>query len=291
MSTAPPTPATPTGRSTPSIEQQLTQAAEWIASADGLLIAAGAGIGIDSGLPDFRGKAGFWRAYPALKKGRLPFDRIASPDAFRRLPSTAWGFYGHRLNLYRATQPHAGFALLRTWGARMPHGCFVYTSNVDGQFHKAGFPESRIVECHGSIHRLQCVTDCAGHLWSAANFHPQVHEATCQLQSELPRCPHCGALARPNILLFNDGHWNDLWTERQHMLLDAWLGSTPPPLVIEIGAGRAIATVRHFSQRMQQRGSRLIRINPDDARVNNAHAIELSLGARDALEQINALLV
>ena len=261
--------------------EKIAQAADWIRQAPALIVAAGAGIGIDSGLPDFRGKEGFWRAYPALKKGRLPFDRIASPDAFRRLPSTAWGFYGHRLNLYRATQPHAGFTLLRTWGERMPHGYFVFTSNVDGQFHKAGFAPARILECHGSIHRLQCVANCAGHLWSAADFHPQVDEAACQLQS---------ALARPNILLFNDWHWNDLWTERQQMLLDAWLDSTPPPLVIEIGAGSAIATVRHFSQRMQQRGSKLIRINPDDAHVSNPQAIALALGARDALEQINVLL-
>lgn len=41
-------------------------AAELIAQEDGLIIAAGAGIGFDSGLPDLRGKEGFWKAYPAL---------------------------------------------------------------------------------------------------------------------------------------------------------------------------------------------------------------------------------
>ena len=40
--------------------------AELIGQADGLLITAGAGMGIDSGLPDFRGPGGFWRVYPAL---------------------------------------------------------------------------------------------------------------------------------------------------------------------------------------------------------------------------------
>ena len=44
----------------------IEQAASLIKDADGLLITAGAGMGVDSGLPDFRGREGFWRAYPAL---------------------------------------------------------------------------------------------------------------------------------------------------------------------------------------------------------------------------------
>ena len=48
----------------------LQQAAAWLRAADGLLITAGAGMGIDSGLPDFRGPGGFWAAYPALGRAR-----------------------------------------------------------------------------------------------------------------------------------------------------------------------------------------------------------------------------
>ncbi len=57
-----------------SYEEKLNRAAEWIREADGLLVTAGAGMGVDSGLPDFRGKNGFWRAYPALGKKRLEFS-------------------------------------------------------------------------------------------------------------------------------------------------------------------------------------------------------------------------
>ena len=46
-------------------EPSIRAAAELIADADALIIAAGAGIGVDSGLPDSRGNEGFWRAYPA----------------------------------------------------------------------------------------------------------------------------------------------------------------------------------------------------------------------------------
>ncbi len=134
----------------------LARIVRWIHEADGLIVAAGAGMGVDSGLPDFRGSAGFWRAYPALGRAGLQFEEIANPAAFARDPPLAWGFYGHRLALYRRTVPHRGFALLREIAAGLPGGAFVFTSNVDGQFQKAGFAEARIMEVHGSIHHLQC---------------------------------------------------------------------------------------------------------------------------------------
>ena len=128
--------------------------AELIAQADGLLITAGAGMGVDSGLPDFRGSEGFWGAYPALGRARISFEQIANPASFGSHPRQAWGFYAHRLNLYRATAPHEGFNILRRIGRCLPQGYFVFTSNVDGQFQKAGFDSARISECHGSIHQI-----------------------------------------------------------------------------------------------------------------------------------------
>src|SRR3954467_15172294 len=102
------------------------RAAEAIAGADALLIGAGAGMGVDSGLPDFRGPQGFWRAYPPYARLGLGFVELANPRWFRDDPALAWGFYGHRLGLYRRTVPHPGFALLRNWVERMPRGGFVY---------------------------------------------------------------------------------------------------------------------------------------------------------------------
>lgn len=264
---------------------QLTQAANLIAQAQALVIATGAGMGIDSGLPDFRGDNGFWRAYPALAQSRLQFEDIASPEAFRQQPWTAWGFYGHRLQLYRATQPHAGFGILACWLAAMPQGGFVFTSNVDGQFQKAGFAPERIHECHGSIHHLQCSANCQDRIWSADALVPDIDAAACQWQGELPRCPDCGALLRPNILMFGDRQWNERRSEAQRERLDAWLDAQPqPPLVLEIGAGRAIATVRHFSEHLQRQGSPLIRISPQEVNVSNPNAVEIALGALQALQ-------
>ena len=73
---------------------------------DALLITAGAGMGHDSGLPDFRGNEGLWRNYPMLRHHKLSFVEAANPQFFHSNPSQFWFFYGHRYNLYRETTPH-----------------------------------------------------------------------------------------------------------------------------------------------------------------------------------------
>jgi NAD-dependent SIR2 family protein deacetylase len=256
-----------------------------------LLIAAGAGMGVDSGLPDFRGAAGFWSAYPALGRCGIDFYAIASPTAFRLRPRQAWGFYGHRLALYRRTIPHPGFALLKRWARAMAHGCAVFTSNVDGQFQRAGFDEAPIDECHGSIHHLQCLEPCSDHVWPADDWVPEVDETRCELRSSLPLCPRCGGLARPNILMFGDGGWLDQREADQSTTLARWLDVVRRPVVIEVGAGTDVPSVRRFSHAMQHaRQARLIRINPREAAVDDPRDVALAMGALEALGAIDSCI-
>jgi len=77
-------------------------------------------MGVDSGLPDFRGDQGFWKAYPPYAKLGLSFVELANPRWFATDPELAWGFYGHRRGLYRRTVPHEGFARLLRWSRAMP---------------------------------------------------------------------------------------------------------------------------------------------------------------------------
>jgi NAD-dependent SIR2 family protein deacetylase len=261
------------------------QAARVIAEADGLLVTAGAGMGVDSGLPDFRGTEGFWKAYPALARSGLAFTRIASPAAFESNPRRAWGFYGHRLNLYRETVPNVGFGILKTLASHMEHGLFVFTSNVDGQFQKASYDPKRIVEVHGSIHHLQCQNGCLGDIWSAEDFAPVVDDENCELLSVFPYCPHCGEVARPNILMFGDWNWIDYRTEIQEAGMMAWLNKVKRLVVVEIGAGTDIPTVRYKSETV---GGTLIRINPREPDSDHKESISISLGGVEALQGIAA---
>lgn len=264
------------------------RAAELIAQADGLVIAAGAGMGVDSGLPDFRGDEGFWRAYPALGRLGLPFHHIACPDAFSSMPTVAWGFYGHRLALYRQTRPHRGFDILRRWAAATLQGHAVFTSNVDGHFKAAGFDEQVTEECHGSIHVMQCTRPCSPAMWPADGFVPEIDAERCELINPPPTCPRCGALARPNILMFGDGQWLDARQRGQRVRLERVLGRFERPVVIEVGAGTAVATVRHFShQILHGHGGRLVRINPADSRVPTPRDVGIGMNALQALEAID----
>ncbi len=260
------------------------RAAALIRSAEALLISAGAGMGVDSGLPDFRGPEGFWRAYPAFK-GRQ-FHEMSNPRWFVDDPVLAWGFFGHRLNLYRAAVPHGGFAILRKWAERCP-SFFVFTSNVDGQFAKAGFDADALVECHGTITMLQCTdSTCAQPLWPARDLVVDVDPETIRATSPLPLCPTCGKLARPNILMFGDGEWRDERTSEQEARLNAWLRENRGKKIvaIEMGAGLAVPTVRVTSERLSDA---LVRINPREPEVPRDADVGLPFGALHALTEID----
>jgi NAD-dependent SIR2 family protein deacetylase len=273
---------------------EIAEAARRIAGAGALLITAGAGMGVDSGLPDFRGDQGFWRAYPPYAALGLSFAELANPGWFVRDVALAWGFYGHRLNLYRATTPHDGFARLAAWGRRMPLPPFVFTSNVDGQFQRAGFDPERIVECHGAIEFLQCQAGCGAGLFPAGPERVAVDETTFRAAPPFPACPGCAGLARPNILMFGDGAWDDDRTDGQERRFAAWLrqvaAARAPLVIVECGAGTAVPTVRMTSERLvMTRGATLIRIN-----VREPHGppgtIGLALGAAQGLAAIDLSL-
>jgi NAD-dependent SIR2 family protein deacetylase len=271
----------------------IARAAESIRNATALIVTAGAGMGVDCGLPDFRGPEGFWAAYPPYRALGLGFRQLATPATFRSDPSLAWGFYGHRLALYRATAPHEGYSILARWAARMADGYFVFTSNVDGHFARAGFDSQRIVECHGSIHHVQCTTDCEAGIRSAQGLAVPVHPATMRAATT-PRCPSCGNVSRPNILLFNDAGWDAGRSEAQQAGLATWLReaswATGRIVILECGAGTEIASVRDFGERAARLlPATLIRINPREAEVA-APGFGIPSGALEALRAIDARL-
>ncbi len=268
------------------LTENIQKAKQLLEEADAIFITAGAGMGVDSGLPDFRGVEGFWNAYPKAKELGLQFEEMANPEWFESDPKLAWAFYGHRLHLYRDTVPHNGFKQLLMSNTKK-YGSFVFTSNVDGQFQKAGFSEEKVLECHGSIHHLQCMDNCQGMLWSSDDTFVEVEEGF-KAKEPLPSCPFCGAMARPNILMFGDYGWEYARTDGQRERLSLWIDKLEREgaklAIVEMGAGTAVPTVRNTSEQIAGRfGVPLIRINP---RESFGAVIELPLGAVEALSNI-----
>jgi len=272
------------------ILEKISWAADAIKDSDALVFAAGAGMGVDSGLPDFRGNDGFWNAYPPYKKLGLSFVDLANPEWFTNDPTLAWGFYGHRLGLYRNTNPHTGYDLLLKWGNQKKYGYQVFTSNVDGAFRKAGFDNNKIVECHGRIDLAQCTKCCGVGIFSIDKENVKVDQQTFRATGLLPACNKCGAIARPNILMFYDFDWDSGVIDRQYNRMRNWLQLVAPTKVtiIECGAGVAVASVRKFcSNLLNTHNAKLVRINVRDYEVENANnQVGIPLGALEALTAI-----
>lgn len=83
---------------------------------------------------------------------------------------------------------------------------------------------------------------------------------------------HCGALARPNVLMFNDGSWLEARAEAQYARLGPWRARVRPPVVIELGAGTDITSVRRWCESLD---APLPRINP-----HHSASFRMSRGSR-----------
>ena len=285
----------------PAHKKQLTAAATAVSKSNALIITCGAGMGVDSGLPDFRGKEGFWRAFPLLKGRNITLSDMSTPSWFETDPDFAWGFFGYRYNMYSTTKPHAGFNILKKWGEKLGDNYFVFTSNVDGHFQKAGFNPDQIVECHGSINHLQCINpDTSEHIWdmppgTTFEIDGQIHA----LPPHPMGPPHADTnLARPNILMFSDWTWVETRTQAQHTRMERYIkdltrDKTSKTVIIEIGSGQAVPTVRMQSERLACTipNATFIRINPvkEDCCVSQGN-VALQMGGLEALQAIDEII-
>jgi len=260
-------------------------AADWIRNADGIVIAAGAGMSVDSGLPDFRGTGGLWTSLLPAGMSERDLGSLTQGSCFVEKPVDARRFYRRALQVCRQVKPHAGYALLRRWAQRARHGAFIFTSNVDGHFQVAGFDEERVLECHGTINFMQCGEPCSDAIWASGSVMDAVDIDTLALP-DLPHCGHCGRLARPNFLLFDDRAWIDRRSSAQWGHLRRRLAQVSKPVVIELGAGTTVPSVRMFAESV--RGP-LIRINLADHGVTG-EGVGIRGAALEVLCAIDAVM-
>jgi NAD-dependent deacetylase len=148
-----------------------------------MVVLTGAGISAESGVPTFRDEDGLWRNYRA--------EDLATPHAFRRNPTLVWEWYDWRRGLIGDCQPNSAHHTLVEM-----EGCIedfvLITQNVDGLHRLAG--SRQVVELHGNIWGLRCTERCR----------PSWEDRTVPLPVIPPRCPDCGALARPDVVWFGE---------------------------------------------------------------------------------------
>jgi hypothetical protein len=91
--------------------------------------------------------------------------------------------------------------------------------------------------------------------------------------------------------MFDDWDWAGTRRDEQLMRRQRWLAGVRRPVVIEIGAGTGIPTVRAFAERIVlQHGGALIRVNPREPHIGALRGVGIAGDALPTLAAIDALL-
>lgn len=262
------------------ILDNLKMAAEILDNSDRIIVTSGAGMSVDCGMPDFRGKNGFWNAYPKYKELGLNFYDLAQPRWFEEDPHLAWGFYGHRKNMYQTCVPHFGYEFLKKLSLKKD--MFFITSNVDGVFERSGIEKSKIWEIHGSIHNFQYVNSQwyngddhpSNEIFSSEGYDIEIDEN--MRIKELPKKD--GLLLRPNILMFGDYSWSQKEAQKQQKAFNSWeFNGSSKIAIVECGAGLAIPSIRMIGESLKYKyDTSLIRVNTEQYKCRNGVSIPVS---------------
>ncbi len=268
----------------------LKQAKDAIVHAEYILVFAGAGMSVDSNLPTYRDKEGFWNNYPLYRELNRNYISMMSPHGFLSNPEFAWGFFGHQYSLYENALPHSGYSKLLAL-CKSKKDFFVVTTNVDGLFLKAGFPQVKLHEAHGSIHRLQCSNVCKRRVWSVKSLCIEIDYQTMRATGTLPLCKHCGGVARPNIFMYGDTDDTYIWEEVQQKtkFFRAWREKYKESkvLILEIGVG-AKGMKSHVQQYFKVFSDvELIRINPEIDTSYDENVIHLKNNCKEAMDDLS----
>ncbi|WP_035586868.1 SIR2 family NAD-dependent protein deacylase [Hippea jasoniae] len=228
------------------------------------LFLTSAGMSADSGIPTFRDKEGYWRNFPVFKRLGLEAIELANPYSFEVRPQYAWAFYEWRRRNAHQNKPHKGYHVINRLIDEVFEKSFVHTTNTDGYHIISGLDESLVYEVHGSMWRLQCMRGSACSFGVVENRDVPLCDLDYEtmIATNLPKCPVCGELLRPNILMFGDWYYveNDYQIANYHNFLNE-VGV--PELIFLVGSSSAVPTNDYIATRFQSRGAFVVTINPD----------------------------
>lgn len=224
------------------------------------VVCTGAGMSADSGVRTFRGEDGFWKEYRA--------EDLATPQALHADPELVWEWYKERLLHYDTIEPHAGFyALQRLQENRgsLP----VITQNVDGLHQKAGL--SDVIELHGSLATASCLSKCGA----------SAKELTEKLVKEIPPYCSCGAVLRPDVVLFNE-------PLPQNEIERAFTLAEDCDLMLVIGTSMLVHPAAQIPVVALKGGAVVIEINPEKTMLSDYPGVTFIEGR--AAEVLPALI-
>ena len=222
----------------------------------------GAGVSTASGLPDFRSPGGVWAGVDPMK--------VASRTAFDRTPEAFYAFYRTRLDTLGHAAPNpAHLALAALERAGRLHG--VITQNVDGLHHAAG--SRRVIELHGNLREALC-TGCA-------IVRPIGVIRDALLAGTLPCCATCGALLKPNVVLFEEMLPERAW-DAATMLARA------SGVMLVVGSSLQVTPAAWLPQETVDAGGQLIIVNQEPTPYDRRAAVVVHGPAEQVLPAMAA---
>lgn len=212
-----------------------------------IMVLTGAGISAESGIRTFRDSGGLWENHPV--------DDVASPGGFRRDPKLVWNFYKQRYAQALTVEPNPGHLALKKLEDVMGDRFWLVTQNVDGLHDRAG--NQNLIEMHGSLHSSFC-TACGGNQPTGE----------LDLEMELPTCPACNKMMRPDIVWFGEMPY-------RMDEIDALLNKSN--LLLVIGTSGVVYPAAGFVMRAKYLGAHTVSVNLD-APDNDAFFDEIHQG-------------
>ncbi len=217
-------------------ESNLGRVAALVRESRYVVALTGAGISTPSGVPDFRTPGeGLWEKVDPMA--------VASLAAFRRDPASFFHWVAPLIELMRRAKPnpaHLALAQLEAAGVLKA----VITQNIDGLHQAAG--SRRVLELHGSPRTATCL-DCFHH-W------PGEETMAAVARGEVPRCPACGGILKPDVILFGE--------QLPALVLDDALEEVRrADLILVAGSSLMIAPAANMPARVSAHGGSVIIFN------------------------------
>jgi len=201
----------------------------------------GAGISAESGVPTFRdAQTGLWAKFDPLE--------LATPGAFRRNAKLVWDWYAWRRELVARAAPNAGHRALASLEGVVPD-CSVITQNVDGLHRAAG--SRRVVELHGNLQRVKCSREgTIVESWDDSS------------RREAPRCAHCGAFLRPDVVWFEETLPEDALAQAERAARDC-------DVLLVVGTAAEVYPAAMLPTYARHRGAAIVEVNPNPTRLSD----------------------
>ena len=214
--------------------QLIQRAAKDIFDSKKTIAFTGAGISVESGIPDFRGAQGLWQKYDP--------EEYAHIDAFYANPDKVWLMIKDMFSLIMAAKPnpaHYGLAELEQMGLLSS----IITQNVDGLHQTAG--SRKVIEFHGTHRTLSCLS-CS---W-------KMEDRSLTLEDLPPRCPNCSAFLKPDVVFFGE----PIPWEAQ---LLSFHESEKSQVMLVIGTSAVVYPAASIPMRAKECGAIIIEINKE----------------------------